>query len=146
MEVTVRKLNPGDVEALSIIEADSFSMPWSEKDLRALLDRSYCMYLVAEAEGSVVGFCGLTNLCNEGNIDNVVVKRSCRGRGIGRRLLQELLRQGEAQGIGDFTLEVRVSNLPAIRLYEKMGFVSEGIRPRFYEKPTEDALIMWRRR
>jgi hydroxylamine reductase (hybrid-cluster protein) len=61
------------------------------------------------------------------------------------KMLEELLRLGAERGITAYTLEVRVSNAPAIRLYEKFGFVSEGIRPGFYEKPTEDAMIMWRR-
>ena len=64
----------------------------------------------------------------------------CRGK-----MLEELLRLGNERGITAYTLEVRVSNAPAIHLYEKFGFVSEGIRPKFYEKPTEDAMIMWRR-
>ena len=61
-------------------------------------------------------------------------------------MLLELIRQGEEMGIADFTLEVRKSNAAAIHLYEKAGFRSEGIRPGFYDKPKEDAVIMWRRR
>ena len=61
-------------------------------------------------------------------------------------MLQELLLLAKERGIGDITLEVRDGNEPAIHIYEKLGFVSEGIRPGFYEKPVEDALIMWRRR
>ena len=61
-------------------------------------------------------------------------------------MLKELLTRGEAAGINAFTLEVRVSNAAAIHIYEKFGFQPEGIRPRFYEKPIEDAVIMWRRR
>ncbi len=54
--------------------------------------------------------------------------------------------RGNAQGVEAYTLEVRVSNSIAIHVYEKLGFVSEGIRPDFYERPTEDAMIMWRRK
>ena len=60
-------------------------------------------------------------------------------------MLSELICRGEAFGITEFTLEVRVSNASAIHVYEKLGFRSEGIRPGFYEKPVEDAMIMWRR-
>lgn len=146
MEITVRRLKPEDVEPLSLIEARAFSMPWSAKDFADLIDRNHCLYLVAEVQGQVVGCCGFTNCGGEGNIDNVVVDEPFRGKGIGGMLLQELLRQGEELGIQDFTLEVRVSNEPAIHVYQKLGFVSEGIRPRFYEKPVEDAMIMWRRK
>jgi len=59
--------------------------------------------------------------------------------------MTRLIEEGYAMGIAEFTLEVRVSNAPAISVYEKCGFVSEGVRPKFYEKPVEDALIMWKR-
>lgn len=145
MEIIIRKLKEDDIESLSRIEAASFSMPWSPKDFADLLKRDYCTYLVAELDGEVVGSCGMTNICNEGNIDNVVVAEEFRGQGIAQKLLRELIAVGESEGVEAFTLEVRVGNAAAIHVYEKMGFVSEGIRPGFYEKPTEDAMIMWRR-
>ena len=145
MDIVIRKLQDADIEPLSVIEQESFSMPWSAKDFRDLLDREYCHYLVAVADGQVAGCAGMTNICNEGNIDNVVVAEKFRNKGIAKQLLGELLAQGEAQGVEAFTLEVRVSNVAAIHVYEQLGFVSEGIRPRFYEKPVEDAMIMWRR-
>ncbi len=145
MNITIRKLREEDIEPISRIEAASFSMPWSPKDFADLLSRPYCTYLVAEIDGTVVGSCGMTNSCNEGNIDNVVVAEEYRGKGIAQKLLRELIALGEAEGVEAYTLEVRVSNAAAIHVYEKMGFVSEGIRPGFYEKPVEDAMIMWRR-
>jgi len=145
MNITIRKLREEDVELLAQIEAESFSMPWSAKDFHDLLFRDYCLYVVAEVDGEVAGCAGLTNICKEGNIDNVVVAERFRRHGVARELLARLIALGEEQGIEAFTLEVRVSNMPAIHLYEKMGFVSEGIRPKFYERPTEDAMIMWRR-
>lgn len=141
----IRELQESDIEALSEIEASSFSMPWSPEDFRDLLSRNYCFYLVALIDGKLVGSAGLTNICNEGNIDNVVVAEGYRGQGVGTALLQQLIFRGEAEGIEAFTLEVRVSNAPAIHVYEKLGFYSEGIRPGFYERPVEDAVIMWRR-
>lgn len=145
MNIEIRNLQDSDIEALARIEAASFSMPWSAEDFRDLLSRKYCFYLVALAEGRIAGCAGLTDICNEGNIDNVVVAEEFRGQGVGTLLLGELLSRGEERGIKAFTLEVRVSNAPAIHVYEKLGFVSEGVRPRFYEKPVEDAMIMWRR-
>lgn len=144
MEITVRELRKEDIEELSRIEAESFSMPWSAKDFSDLLTHSYCFYVVAEAEGKVVGCCGFTESCREGNIDNVVVDAVYRGKGVAQKMLRELIARGEAAGIEAFTLEVRVSNEAAIHVYEKLGFRSAGIRPGFYEKPVEDAMIMWR--
>lgn len=145
MNIEIRRLQDSDIDELSAIEAASFSMPWSPNDFRDLLTRDYCLYLVALIDGRIAGCAGLTNLCNEGNIDNVVIAEEFRGKGVGTKLLAELIVQGKAEGIDAFTLEVRVSNAPAIHVYEKLGFVSEGIRPRFYERPIEDAMIMWRR-
>ena len=144
-KLIIRKLEERDVEPLSIIESASFSMPWSAKDFADLLLRDYCVYYVAELDGEVVGCCGMTNICNEGNIDNVVVAKRVRGQGIATAMLERLLEEGDALGVTAYTLEVRVSNAPAIHVYEKLGFVSEGIRPGFYEKPVEDACIMWKR-
>jgi ribosomal-protein-alanine N-acetyltransferase len=145
MDIKIRMLQDSDIEELSRIESESFSMPWSAQDFKKLIDRDGCIYLVAEKDGHVVGSAGMMDICNEGNIDNVVVAESFRGQGIGRKLMEELLRVGEERGIEAFTLEVRVSNAPAIHIYEQLGFTSEGIRPHFYEKPVEDAYIMWKR-
>ena len=145
MNITIRALREEDVKKLAEIEAESFSMPWSEKDFRDLLSHPYCMYVVALLDGEPVGCSGFTNICDVANIDNVVVAPAFRGLGVAQAMLRELISRGEAEHVEAFTLEVRVSNEAAIHVYEKFGFVSEGIRPRFYERPVEDANIMWRR-
>ncbi len=144
-ELFIRPLEATDIAELLPMEQKAFSQPWSEESFRSLLTKDCALYLVACMGSRVVGICGMLKLGDEGDIDKVLVEESCRGQGIAGAMLQELLRRGEADGIQDFTLEVRVSNVPAIRLYERAGFVSEGIRPGFYEKPTEDAMILWRR-
>ncbi len=141
----IRELRDEDVEPLSIIEARAFTMPWSAADFARLIQDRNSQYLVAEVDGRVVGCCGVTNVSGDGEIDNVVVDEEYRNRGIATALLRETLRRGYAMGAEAFTLEVRVSNAPAIHIYEKAGFVSEGIRPHFYDKPKEDALILWKR-
>ena len=93
----------------------------------------------------ILGGCGLLLIAGEGNITNVVVTPEARRRGVATGLLRYLVEKGDRAGLTAYTLEVRVSNAAAIGLYEKLGFVSEGIRPDFYEKPTEDAVIMWKR-
>lgn len=145
MNITIRPIKKSDIEALAVIEADSFSMPWSAQDFADLLKYDYCLYLVAEVDGIPVGCLGMREICHEGSIDNVVVAREYRGQGIAQRMLDELFQKGKERGVEAYTLEVRASNAAAIHIYEKAGFVSEGVRPRFYEKPVEDALIMWKR-
>lgn len=141
----MRELQEGDIEALSRIEAASFSMPWSEAAFRDLLRHSYCRYFVALSEERVIGCCGYTNLCNEANIDNVVVDPDFRRQGAATAMLNALFNTARAEGVTAFTLEVRVSNHAAIHLYENFGLKIEGIRPDFYEKPKENAYIMWLR-
>jgi ribosomal-protein-alanine N-acetyltransferase len=110
-----------------------------------MVEADYAYYFVAECEGEIAGCCGIRNIAGEGEITNVVVAAKHRRCGIGRMLMEYMLNKTKEVGIGDCTLEVRVSNLPAISLYESLGFKGEGIRPGFYEKPVEDALIMWKR-
>ena len=143
--ITIRRMKEEDVEAVSQIEAECFSVPWSASAFRDVLKDEKSLYLVADSACGVVGMCGVTKILDEGDINNVAVTASYRGKGIAQCLMEELIRRGEEAGIVDFTLEVRVSNAAAIRVYEKAGFLSEGIRPGFYEYPREDAMIMWRR-
>jgi len=146
MQIEIRELREADIQALADIEAQTFSMPWSARSFRTLLENPYCFYFVALVDGLIVGGAGYTELCGEANIDNVVVDERYRGMGIAQRMLGELIRRGEEKGVQAFTLEVRAGNAAAIHVYEKLGFASEGIRPGFYEKPAEDAVIMWRRK
>ena len=145
MHVVIRELTAADAPAVSKIEEETFSMPWSVQDFLEMVEADYAYYYVAEAEGEIAGCCGIRNIVGEGEITNVVVAQKYRGQGIGRALMEYMLKEAPSHGIGDCTREVRVSNTPAIKLYESLGFKGEGIRPRFYEKPVEDALIMWKR-
>lgn len=143
--MTVREMTRADVEAVCRIERECFSMPWSAADFLEMIEADYAHYYVAQEAGQIVGCCGIRNLAGEGEITNVAVAPGARRRGIGRKMMEYMLREAPAHKIGACTLEVRISNIPAIRLYESLGFQGEGVRPRFYEKPQEDALIMWKR-
>lgn len=141
----IREMNASDVEEVSRLESEVFSMPWSARDFLEMVEADYAHYYVAKWENGIVGCCGIRNIAGEGEITNVVVAAPYRRRGIGRRLMEHMLKMAAGEGITATTLEVRVSNLPAIGLYESLGFKGEGVRPGFYEKPPEDALIMWKR-
>lgn len=134
------------VPEVAAIEAICFSEPWSEQAYQDACKRDDYDYFVAvDARGKAVGMCGLIIGAYEAEVTNVAVHPDYRGQGIANKLLEALLDAGEKKGITAYTLEVRAGNQIAIRLYEKYGFVGEGIRPGFYRKPTEDALIMWKR-
>lgn len=143
--IVYREMRPADVPFISRLEEETFSMPWSAASFLRMIEKEDTAYFVAEEEGRLLGGCGLLLIAGEGNITNVVVAPEARRRGVGTGLLTFLMEAGDRAGLSAYTLEVRVSNKAAIALYEKLGFVSEGIRPRFYEKPEEDALIMWKR-
>lgn len=143
--MNIRRIENRDAESLGLLAQKSFTMPWSVKAFGELADDLNSIFYVAEEDGKIIGGCGLTRVLDEGDIHNVMVDSEYRGKGIGTRLMKVLLDEGQKLGIVEFTLEVRVSNAAAIRVYEKSGFISEGIRPGFYEQPVEDAVIMWRR-
>lgn len=143
--IVYREMRETDVPFISRLEEETFSMPWSAASFLQMIEKEDTAYYVAEEDGRLLGGCGLLMIAGEGNITNVVVAPDVRRRGVATGLLTHLLMEGDRAGLTAYTLEVRVSNAAAIGLYEKMGFMSEGIRPNFYEKPTEDAMIMWKR-
>ena len=143
--IAIRKMEERDLEQVSRLEAENFSMPWSVDSFREMVSHPDALYLVAVDRGNICGTCGVRNISGEGEITNVVIREEYRGSGLAQKMLLDLISQGEKMGITAYTLEVRKSNAVAIHVYEKIGFVSEGIRPHFYEKPDEDAVIMWRR-
>lgn len=143
--IVIRKMQEQDLEQVSKLEEENFSMPWSVDSFREMVSHPDALYLVAIDRGRVCGTCGVRNVSGDGEITNVVIREEYRGSGLAQRMLLDLISQGMEMGITAFTLEVRKSNAVAIHVYEKLGFVSEGIRPHFYEQPAEDAVIMWRR-
>ena len=145
MEVIIKPLTEEYVDQVCVLEEEAFSMPWHKESFLEMIANENACYLGALIGEEVVASCGLRHIVGEGEITNVVTKNTMRGKGIGRQILLQLLEEGTKMGAEAFTLEVRVSNAPAIHLYESLGFVSEGVRKNFYEEPTEDALIMWKR-
>ncbi len=179
--ITIRRMTEEDAGQAAALEAGNFSDPWTEKAFLETLRLDYARYYVAEmdvgametekppqeekgfqqgekekaeAKGRkrIIGVCGLRMIAGEGEITNVSVDQDYRKKGIGAAMLGRVLEEGKKLGIEAFTLEVRCSNQPAIRLYEKFGFIGEGVRKGFYKaalgkdgEAREDALIMWKR-
>lgn len=149
-KITIRRMTAGDIEQVLEVERACFSHPWSRDVFNATLLLPYAYYYVAEillenGGKRIVGECGVRDIFGEGEITNVAVHYDFRGKGIAKRMLETLLIESSAKGIRAFTLEVRAGNRPAIELYRGFGFQTEGVRTDFYERPVEDALIMWRR-
>jgi len=130
------------IPALAAIEHLCFREPWSEAALAEECGKG--LFLVAEQDSQAIGYVGCQVVLDEGYITNVAVAPEHRRQGIGRALIVRLLVEAERQGLAFVTLEVRASNEAAIALYQQLGFVTVGQRPRFYSQPTEDALLMTR--
>lgn len=139
----IRLMTEADAKQAAEIEADIFANPWTLENFLDSLKLDYaCYYAAFTEQGELLGYCGFYQSEDLAEITNVAVKPSARRMHIARNMLEKMLREGGAKGIRQFTLEVRVGNLPAIHLYEKLGFIREGIRKNFYRNPVEDAFIM----
>ena len=145
-KMEIRFLEEKDLEEVSKLEAACFSEPWSLEDFRDILTNKDRIMLVAIEDNKIVGEIVLTDLLGEGDISNVAVNPDYRKKHIASKLLEKIIKIGsDERNITAFTLEVREQNLPAIKLYEKAGFESVGVRPNFYTKPKDNAVIMWKR-
>ena len=144
-DVIIRGMEEKDLPEVACLEAETFTEPWSLTSLQDSIKNPIDQFLVAIRNGVVVGYCALRQVGNEGEISNVAVASGHQNQGIGKKMLEELLCMGEKSGITEYTLEVRISNESAIHLYQRAGFLSEGVRKNFYQKPAEDAVIMWKR-
>lgn len=139
----IRPMTETDLEQVEAIEKACFSIPWSVKSFLDACTTKDNIYLVCCHESDkIMGYCGLWTVLGEGNITNMAVAEEYRKQGVGEALMREMERLGQLKDVSVFFLEVRESNEPAKRLYEKMGYREIGRRKRFYEKPVEDALVM----
>ena len=139
MEITEMTLT--DLEQMKNTLYSDFDNFWSYNVLKQELENENTTYVIAKENGDVVGFAGISICLDEATLNNIVVKKSCRGRGIGGELLESLIDICGDINIKTLTLEVDVSNKPAIHLYEKFGFKNLGIRKKYYNN-SRDAYIM----
>jgi ribosomal-protein-alanine N-acetyltransferase len=127
------------------IETVSFAIPWTKRDFeRELRDNPHAIYFVAQENGETIGYAGMWHVVNEGHITNVAVKPEKRRQGVGDRLLDALEAAAVERHMMGLTLEVRIFNTTAQKLYAKHGFRMEGFRKNYYADTGEDAIIMWK--
>ncbi len=137
--IEITPLTAADLPRMMELERTSFSDPWSEEAMASTLALPVVTALGARQEGRLVGFVLAYVIPPEGEIADICVDASCRGQGIGSLLLQALM---ASACCNRYYLEVRDSNLPAQRLYRKMGFLTVGRRRGYYHNPREDAILM----
>jgi ribosomal-protein-alanine N-acetyltransferase len=135
-----------DVTGILEVEAESFSNPWTREMYDwELQNLAVChIYVVRTDEYHVAGFCAFWLVVDEIHINNIAIRPTLRGQGMGTALLHHVLLEGRRLGARRATLEVRTSNRDAQRLYERLGFSAAGVRRRYYSNPVEDAVILWR--
>ena len=136
------KMEECHVPQIAELEKTCFSDPWSEKSIASELTNPLSCWIVVLDGDQLVGYVGSQSVLGWADMMNLAVKDTHRRRGIAEQLICELTRRLKEDKVTRLTLEVRVSNQPAICLYEKSGFVEVGRRPNYYHNPKEDALIM----
>ncbi|MCW5936163.1 MAG: ribosomal protein S18-alanine N-acetyltransferase [Fimbriimonadaceae bacterium] len=137
-------LKESHLNAILEIERASQGVPWSEQAFRNELGHDHGIFLVAIVDGKVVGFAGAWVLIDEAHVTTVAIHPTMRRKGLGEKLVLELLSRSQEKGATCATLEVRASNEAAIHLYRKLGFVDAAVRKNYYPDNREDALVMWR--
>ncbi|PYZ96983.1 ribosomal-protein-alanine N-acetyltransferase [Alteribacter lacisalsi] len=143
-EISIRLMDIGDIDGVMAVEEDCFPVPWSRGAfVNELQANQFAYYLVAEAGERIIGYCGVWVIIDEAHITNIAVHSDFRRKGIGEALLTAGLELARTFGAKKLTLEVRVSNKAAQRMYEKHGFERGGVRKRYYTDNQEDAQIMW---
>jgi ribosomal-protein-alanine N-acetyltransferase len=145
--MTVERISEGeDLDAVAALEAASFTNPWTREMLERELRQSDVarVYVLRTAGCRVAAFCTCWLVLDELHINTIAVQADLRRQGLATTLMQQLLDDVAAEGVRRAYLEVRRSNLPAQRLYERLGFALAGVRRHYYSHPDEDALVLTR--
>ena len=143
-EFTLRRLGLGDLPAIEEVERRAYATPWSRTMFSGEISRPGSRCYGAFEGRALAGYLIVSRHTDAWHIMNVAVDEPFRRRGVARLMLETMLAETEADGTRGHTLEVRVSNHGAIRLYESLGFRPSGMRRGYYTDDREDALVMWR--
>ncbi len=144
-DITILPMTKDDVEAVVEIEAEAYGKHhWAKSSFYDEMSNNLAKYYSAKTlSGELVGYAGTWHIIDEGHITTIAVKKEYLRNHIGEAIIQKIIEDCYKNNIKYLTLEVRVSNIPAIKLYEKYGFQSLGTRKGYYQDNNEDALIMW---
>ncbi len=142
--VEIRRLRLSDIPAIEQVERRAYQTPWSRTMFAGELAKPTSRCYGAFEADRLVGYLIVSRYVDAWHVMNLAVDEPFRGRGLGQRLLEQLIGDTRGDGTRGYTLEVRVTNHGAIRLYERLGFAPTGIRRGYYTDNREDALIMWR--
>ena len=134
-----------DIDDVLKVEESCFHIPWTRTDFeREVSENKMAIYFVAKVDGKIAGYAGMWHVVNEGQITNVAVAPEYRQLGIGSLFMEEFIKVAQEREMIGITLEVKISNYTAQKLYTKYGFKPEGFRKNYYKDTNEDAVIMWK--
>ena len=144
-KIRVRIAKSSDLDDIYELDMQTFAMPWSKEALSYdILENDNAFVIVAEYEGEFAGYADIWTVLDEADLNSIAVRVDFRRKGIGDAIMLAMTEMLSANGVETINLEVRVSNMPAIKLYKKYGFKECGVRPGYYLDNGEDALIMKR--
>ena len=143
VNIETRDMTADDMEDVLSIESVSFPAPWSEGMFLEEMRHPFCHDLVGLVEGRIVGYISFAIVYDEIHLRNLAVHKDWKRHGVASNLLSRMITISSGRGARCGTLEVRGSNVAALELYKRFGFVVEGTRPSYYSDTGEDALIMW---
>ena len=138
-----RSCGEKDIPSVMELDREAFFDPWNRETWQRELQNKIAVWIVEELEEQIVGYAGIWVVAGEAQVMRVAVRKELRNRGLGLALTQALIQKAWDAGAEAITLEVRESNAAAQKVYERCGFVSEGVRPNYYEDTHEGAVIMW---
>lgn len=138
----MRKMTLSDIDQVMLIEEDSFSLPWSRDSYMNEFNNEFASYVVCDVRGKVAGYAGIWVVFEESHITNVAVSRNLRQTGIGLSLMEEVENVARSKRAARILLEVRPSNVAALAMYRKLGFIPTGLRKAYYSDNHEDAIVM----
>lgn len=141
--IKFRRMTKDDADAVAELELKCFAMPWSRADFFREVKNELAEYVVGELDKKIVAYAGAWVSFDQAEVMHVAVTPELRGQGVGTILFGELIKAVKERGAKSITLEVRPSNIAAIKLYENFGLRSVGRRKNYYRDNDEDALIMW---
>ena len=142
MDYVIEPLSRDFAHHVAEIERECFSVPFKEGDILAYLDTSYWRFFVLRQGNEILGYISFTLIIDEISICNVAVSPKYRRQGLGNALVEFLLSYAGESNVKKLFLEVRESNIGAISLYKKFGFVPVGVSKNHYSQPRENALLM----
>jgi ribosomal-protein-alanine N-acetyltransferase len=140
----IRPLTTAELGPIERIERRSYPTPWSRSMFASEIAKPSSICLGAFENGDLLGYLIISRYVDAWHVMNIAVDPDYRGRGVARALFDRLFELTAGDDTRGYTLEVRVSNQEAIRLYDRLGFRSKGVRRGYYTDNREDALIMWR--